>query len=524
MVELFKDGVPRNWKSVLKANGVDPSITREALWDLMNPGKKFCACGAERPFRLTNIARLETCGASVCRNILKAKRTEETSLVKYGTTRPAQAESVKAKTQATFAERFGGHPTQTAEVQLKRKRTNIERYGTATPAIEGSRIAKSIERRRETQFNKYLVDVWPSRIKYIRDELNIEVLSTFISAKSELHCRHTLCGTEWTAVPKPLPICPTCSSSKEEQGLRQFIEELGVPFETNNRTVIKPLELDIYVPSLQVAVEMNGMFWHREGHGCSIAEKTKLANAVGVRLMHISDHDWHAHRDIVKSHIRHLLRCTTNKVNARACTVRFITAKESRQFLEQTHLAGAANAKHHLGMFNCGSLVAVMTLGIPRWGSKDGLELIRFSTVLNTSVRGGFSKLLSYARARLNPSRILSYCDLRTGDGGVYRQSGFTFVGNTAPGYVYFRGREVLARQAAQKHKLQLLLGDLFDKTLTEVQNMQRAGWSRIFDAGHQRWELCSSTACPKLNTEIAEVHNEGSRSVRVTHQPWKRG
>jgi hypothetical protein len=118
MKELFKDGVPRNWRSVLVANGFDASITREALWDLMNPEKKFCSCGSERPFRLTNIGRLETCGALTCRNALKANRTRSTSLAKYGTERPAQAESVKAKAKATFAQRFGGHPTQTVGVDF----------------------------------------------------------------------------------------------------------------------------------------------------------------------------------------------------------------------------------------------------------------------------------------------------------------------------------------------------------------------------------------------------------------------
>ena len=61
--------------------------------------------------------------------------------------------------------------------------------------------------------------------------------------------------------------CPKCSGSKMEENLAQLIKAL-LPRNTrvirNDRRLIKPYELDILVPSLSLAFEFNGTYWHSD--------------------------------------------------------------------------------------------------------------------------------------------------------------------------------------------------------------------------------------------------------------------
>ena len=59
--------------------------------------------------------------------------------------------------------------------------------------------------------------------------------------------------------------CPRCSGSKMEKNLAQLIKTL-IPENTlivrNDRKLIKPYELDILIPSFNLAFEFNGDYWH----------------------------------------------------------------------------------------------------------------------------------------------------------------------------------------------------------------------------------------------------------------------
>ena len=91
-----------------------------------------------------------------------------------------------------------------------------------------------------------------------------------------------------------------------------------------------------------------------------------------------------------------------------------------------------------------------------------------------------------------NPSSILTYADLRFGDGNAYEKSGFVFQKTTHPNYWYFikDSYNFESRIKYQKHKLSKLL-PTFDIKKTEYENMSMNGYMRIYDCGNNifLWE-----------------------------------
>jgi hypothetical protein len=115
---------------------------------------------------------------------------------------------------------------------------------------------------------------------------------------------------------------------------------------------------------------------------------------------------------------------------------------------------------------------------------------LRFCNKLNTTVVGGFSKLLKHFIKNHNPIKIISYADRRWSVGKVYKNNGFTFYNNTQPNYWYMKYyKEREHRFKYIKSNLHKLLSD-FNPTLSEWENMKNNKYDRIWDCGSKKYEL----------------------------------
>ena len=95
--------------------------------------------------------------------------------------------------------------------------------------------------------------------------------------------------------------CSKCSNkvSKGEQSLALYVESLGVEIIKNDRSVIiNPLtgnflELDIWMPSLNKAIEYNGEYWHNK-HNSLLRDEIKVnqCKRTNIDLLIIKDGEW----------------------------------------------------------------------------------------------------------------------------------------------------------------------------------------------------------------------------------------
>ena len=288
--------------------------------------------------------------------------------------------------------------------------------------------------------------------------------------------------------------CPKCFKDKSgvEKELLNYIQSLlpGIKIEENNRTILDGKEIDVYVPSLKIGFEMDGLIWHSDKFETGKLyhlNKTELALEKGITLIHIFEDEWLQKNAICKSRIKSLLGIIDEHIYARKCDVKLISFLDASKFINENHLQGFAPSSINIGLYYQNELVDVMTFGKKRInvGSKqeEGVyELIRMCGKLNTLVVGGASKMLKFFIRNFNPKSIITYADRRWSSGNVYEKIGFKFTHASKPSYSYVINKKRVNRYTLRKDILVSKYGCPID--MTEKEFCYSKGWYRIYDCG----------------------------------------
>ena len=290
--------------------------------------------------------------------------------------------------------------------------------------------------------------------------------------------------------------CPKCGFifNKSEDELKDFIKNVNIDFIENSREIITPLELDIFIPSHNIAIEYNGLYWHSELHKTNDYHltKTKECENKGIQLIHIFEDEWLYKKDIVKSRILNLLGLNKDKIYGRKTEIREVLSKESNLFLTENHIQGNVNSKIKLGLFYNNELVSLMTFGDLRKNmggvvNKGDYELLRFCNKLNTTVIGGADKLLKHFIKHYQVKKLISYADRRWSKGNLYEKLGFEFIHDSKPSYFYIINYK---RENRFKYRKDVLIKEGYDTNKTEHQIMLDRKIYRIYDCGSKKYVL----------------------------------
>jgi len=278
--------------------------------------------------------------------------------------------------------------------------------------------------------------------------------------------------------------CPYCNLSQGHNDISTLFNNPII----NSRNIIPPFEIDVYDKELKLGVEYHGMFWHSFNRIETTQERlyhqTKwiLSQKVGIQLLQFYEHEWVYKTKIVESIIKNRQH-KSKRLHARSFKIQTDICPFT--FYEHNHLQSGRHAKYNVCLMDNDEIVMAAS-----WNPhKEGYELIRMATKIGYNVRGGVSKLFNHFIKTINPSKIITYADLRYTNATGYRAIGFIERKITRPGYFYCKGLKTISRQQCQKHKLGNTLAT-FDPLLTEAQNMFNNGYRRMWDAGHLKLEL----------------------------------
>jgi transposase-like protein len=256
---------------------------------------------------------------------------------------------------------------------------------------------------------------------------------------------------------------------------------------SSDKKLINPYEIDIINHDRKIAIEYCGMYWHGEFFSGKTKDyhfkKFQMCKERGYKLLTIFESD---DEKKVKS-LLNTLHGKNERIYARNTKIAEIDSSISRKFHEDHHLSNSTGAKHHIGLFIDCVLVMVGSFGKSRFNKKIEYECTRMTSHSNYTVVGGASKIFKYFIETYKPQSLLTYADLRFGNGSVYEKCGMELSGYTEPNYWYFHKnnpKQVYSRVKFQKHKLPELL-EKFNPSLTEYDNMKNNKWDRIWDCGN---------------------------------------
>lgn len=302
-------------------------------------------------------------------------------------------------------------------------------------------------------------------------------------------------GHEWSAQVNDRVFhrtgCPHCyQPSKAESDIAElFPSDLEVI--RNTRNIIAPYELDIYIPSKNIAIEFNGLYWHTEDRGKDKNyhyNKWKACHDQGIQLITVWEDDWLYRREIVARMLKHKLGLSTDEVvYARRCVAVVLPKDVAWDFLNDNHIQGHAYSSVYLGLTVGSQLVAVMSLTLNN-KSTQSWTLDRYAT--SCKVTGGHSKLLKFFTTTHAWSQIVTFADLSVSDGTLYEKTGWRLDKALKPDYKYVVG-------GVRKHKFGYRIKRFKDdpnlkyvEGYTESQLAQLNDLKKVWDCGKLRYVL----------------------------------
>jgi hypothetical protein len=435
-------------------------------------------------------------------------KSKETSLKKYGVEHPSQSIEIKQKTINSNLKKYGvEYPSQSIEIKQKTINSNLEKYGVENP----TQLIKTKQKIIDSNLKKYGTEYYSQssefksliknrKIPHLKEKFRLNIINIENNV-IEYYC--DVCKTViksdyqllYNRIGYNTVLCENCNPlnspiSGHEIQLREFIKEnYDDDIIYNNRKIISPYEIDIYLPKLKLAFEFNGLFWHNEENKPNNYHQTKteLSEQQDIHLIHIYEDDWLYKQDIVKSRILNLIGKIPNRIYGRKCDVREINDnKLIRYFLNENHIQGFVGGQIKLGLFDNGELVSLMTFGSKRKfmksNNEDGVyEMLRFCNKNNTLVIGSGDKLFKYFINEYKPVEVISFADRSWSQGDLYRKLGFQLIHKTPPNYYYIVDGIRKHRFNYRKDKL---IRDGYNEKLSEHKIMLDRKIYRIYDSG----------------------------------------
>lgn len=430
-----------------------------------------------------------------------------------------QLPEIKEKSKETLRKNYGvDYISQSEEIKNKITETNFRRYG----AKHAMQLEEFKEKARETSRKLYGrdykmqmrisdIDAWYS---FIRDPR--AYISEHYAEPPRTEAIAKDLGVDFSTVSDYLKKfnasdCVSRSRSLMEDSIHEFIKSIdpSIRIIHNDKTAIRPYELDFYMPDYNFAIECdptcthNSSFvdpWGSNPKSITYHQiKTNLCDDAGIFLFHVFGYEWTNNRDIIFSMITNILGKNPIRIYARKCSVRTVSSKDARRFLNENHRQGNTNSQIRLGLYEGERLVSVMTFGKFRstigTGNEDlsdCWELSRFCSLKYTTVIGAAEKLFSYFIKNYNPIRVRSFSDRSHTRGTLYGNLGFTEVRRSAPNYVWVDVKTDIGyhRYSAQKKNLvRFLRDDSIDLSKTEKEIMEEHKFAQVYDSGTITWE-----------------------------------
>ena len=442
----------------------------------------------------------------------KKEKTKQTCLDKYGGVAPACSEEIRSKYKKTCLEKYGvKNVMQNKNIANKSHKTNIERYGECGNASPELKKKQKETLNRLFGSNNYMqseyfydiiskrhpdilsIDIINKRYECLCPDNNCNKCSkkTYYISIKDYGNRKNMTGIYKCTISNPIKDNSNRNTSIE-LFIRSILDRNNISYITNIRNIITPLELDIYIPSRQLAIECNGIYYHnslQKEHNYHY-NKYKLCEMQGIQLLSFWE-DWiYKKPEIIENILLSKLGIYKERIYARKCKIKKLNTNDSGIFLNSYHLQGSCPADIKYGLYYNDILVSVMTFANHRNNiiSTKGWELTRFCSLPGVQVTGGAEKLLTHFIREYNPTSIVSFSMNDISNGNLYKKLGFE-KDTINQSYWYVDDNFKRYHRSSFTKNSIIKKGWKNNKEgWTESEIMKEPGYSKIYDSGQTKW------------------------------------
>lgn len=410
------------------------------------------------------------------------EKKKETTLKNYDVEYAHQSEKVLEKQKNNVKLKYGvDYIFQNNDIKDKIKKTNLLKYGyevSSKNVIIKNKISKGniLNKNKKTFFNN-------NSLININNEYNTFELKCDCGKEHIYTINRILYYKRNETLTTKCTICNPINkniSGLEKQLIDFIVQNYNGEVLLNNKKIISPYEIDIYLPELKLGFEFNGLYWHSELYKTNNYHRNKTEMCVKneIQLVHIYEDDWLYKNDIIKSVILNKLKRIKNRIYSRNCEIKIVDSKCSYKFLEENHIQGGVNSSIRIGLYYKNELVSLMTF--KNNNRTKYIELNRYCNKINTSVIGSASKLFKYFLSIYNKSKVVSYADRGYSYGGIYDFLGFKKNGFIKETYYYIVDGKRRHKSNYSKKKI----SNESNKNKSEHEIMLEHGIYRIYNSG----------------------------------------
>ena len=390
-------------------------------------------------------------------------KREQTCIKKYGTSNISQTDWKKEKTIETTFARYGVTNYATLEEsKQKAKNTNIEKYGVDNYFKCAAFRKKQIElgRRHELSTGESVAEFAKNNNKS-----STTALQVYKRGGEELLRNYTTRSNIFSTEAAFIELM-----KKDFPNLQKFdrkIKQTNLSYRPDFKLEHNGRVLYINVDGLYYHSELGQRNFNQKYH-FELREQFTQAN---YQIFQFREDEIFQSPQIVRSIILNYLGLNVTKYSARKTTLKKLPISLANQFLKANHLMNSYPHCSYYGLEIDNTLLCIM--GVKTKGS--GIEIVRFATKCNTSIRGGFSKLLHSVTQIYKPSFVESYLDLRYSTGSSYRALEFAETKK----FLSWKWTDF----KSTFNRLQCR-ANMDERHLTQKQYAQELGWHKIYDAG----------------------------------------
>ena len=403
--------------------------------------------------------------AVTCSYECRVKKTQATSMLKYGCKAPGNNPAAREKAKATCLANNGvEYAMQSPEIREKGKATLLATLGVDNAGKSPEVIAK----RKKTNFEKY-GPVMPFNRKECYDKQHKTMME-----------RH---GVPFGCMTDNCVAAQNSSISKFNLEFQSKLTELGIVSQLEMRTGSR--RFDIAIPDAKIAIEINPTWTHNiltgpRGDTVDITYhlmKTDLANSIGYRCIHVWD--WDDTQKVVYECMPRIA------VPVDQFTVYKLTASAANEFLDKYDFQGSCRGQLLcIGLVKDNDIYQVMTFGKAKYDKDHHVQLMRMCTRPGYEIIGGYDKLSSEA-TDFGLYDIIAYSDISKGYNKDLEKLGMKRIRVTPPREVWSKGTQYITDSLLQSQGAHRLLQIPKDDRCND-QVLIEDGWLPIMDCGRE--------------------------------------